>query len=51
MKVVIKKDNKVLILNKGLLLGGGIGPGESDQDTITRELHEESGVTVKDVQE
>ena len=50
MKVVIKKDDKLLILNKGLLPGGGIDPGESDKDAITRELQEELGVTVKDVQ-
>ena len=35
VKVVIKNDNKVLVLNKGLLPGGGIDPGESDQDAIT----------------
>ena len=51
VKVVIKKDNKLLILNKGLLPGGGIDPGESDHDAITRELQEELGVTVKDVEE
>ena len=50
VKVVIKKDDKLLILNKGLLPGGGIDPGESDKDAITRELQEELGVTVKDVQ-
>ena len=51
VKVVIKKDNKLLVLNKGLLPGGGINLGESDQDAIVRELQEELGVTVKDVQE
>lgn len=51
VKVVVKNDNKVLVLNKGLLPGGGIDPGESDRDAITRELQEELGVTVKDVQE
>ncbi len=51
VKVVIKNNNKVLILNKGLLPGGGIDPGESDEDAITRELQEELGVTVTDVQE
>lgn len=51
VKVVIKKDNKLLILNEGLLPGGGIEPGESNQDAISRELQEELGVTVKDVQE
>jgi 8-oxo-dGTP pyrophosphatase MutT (NUDIX family) len=51
VKVVIKKDDKLLILNKGLLPGGGIDPGESDRDAITRELQEELGVTVQNVQE
>ena len=51
VKVVIKKDNQLLVLNKGLLPGGGIDSGESDHDAITRELQEELGVTVKDVQE
>ena len=51
VKVVIKKDDKLLILNKGLLPGGGIDLGESDKDAITRELQEELGVTVKDVRE
>ena len=50
VKVVIKNDSKLLILNEGLLPGGGIDPGESDQTAITRELKEELGVTVKDVQ-
>ncbi len=48
VKVVIKNNSKVLVLNKGLLPGGGIDPGETDQDAITRELQEELGVTVKD---
>lgn len=51
VKVVIKNDNKVLILNRGLLPGGGINQGESDQDAMNRELQEELGVTVKDIQE
>ena len=51
VKVVIKKDDKILLLNKGLLPGGGIDPGESDQVAIVRELQEELGVTIKDVQE
>ena len=51
VKVVIKKDDKLLLLNKGLLPGGGVDLGESDQDAITRELREELGVTVKDIQE
>lgn len=51
VKVVIKKDDTILILNKGLLPGGGVDIGESDQDAIVRELQEELGVTVKNLQE
>ena len=51
VKVVLKNEDKLLILNKGLLPGGGINPGESDYDTINRELQEELGVTVKNIQE
>lgn len=51
VKIVIKNDNKVLILNKGLLPGGGVDSGESDHDAITRELQEELGATVKNVRE
>lgn len=51
VKVVIKKDDKLLVLNQGLLPGGGIDPGESDHDAIIRELQEELGVTVKHIQE
>lgn len=51
VKVIIKKDNTVLILNKGLLPGGGADDLESDHDAIQRELQEELGVTVKDIEE
>ena len=51
VKVVIKKDDKVLLLNDGLLPGGGIDAGESDNEAITRELREELGVTVEGAQE
>jgi 8-oxo-dGTP pyrophosphatase MutT (NUDIX family) len=51
VKVVIKKDDKLLILNNGLLPGGGIDSGESDYDAINRELQEELCVTVEDVHE
>lgn len=51
VKVAIKNEDKLLILNKGLLPGGGIDPGESDHDAIIRELQEELCVTVKDIQE
>lgn len=51
VKVIIKKENEVLILNRGLLPGGGVDAGESDHDAISRELVEELGVTVKDITE
>jgi len=49
VKVVIKKGTDILILNNGLLPGGGVDHGESDSDAIFRELQEELGVTVKDL--
>jgi 8-oxo-dGTP pyrophosphatase MutT (NUDIX family) len=51
VKVIIRKDGKFLILNKGLLPGGGVDSGESDNEAITRELQEELGVTVRNVHE
>lgn len=49
VKVIIRKDDKFLILNTGLLPGGGIDPGETDNEAIIRELQEELGLTVRDV--
>ena len=51
VKVIIKKDDAVLLLNQGLLPGGGVDDGESDFDAMTRELQEELGVTVRDIEE
>ena len=50
VKVIIKKDNSVLILNDGLLPGGGVDANETDLDAITRELKEELGATVIDAE-
>lgn len=50
VKVIIKKDDKILLLNNGLLPGGGVEEGESDGGAIARELVEEIGATVKDVE-
>ena len=51
VKVIIKNGSTVLLLNDGLLPGGGIDENETDNDAITRELQEELGATVRDIQE
>ena len=51
VKVVIKKDDHILILNNGLLPGGGIDSKESDAEAINRELLEEIGVAVEKIDE
>lgn len=50
VKVIIRRDDTVLLLNNGLLPGGGINEAESDRAAITRELQEELGVQVQDVE-
>lgn len=50
VKVIIKRDDAVLLLNNGLLPGGGINENESDSVAIARELQEEIGATVRDVE-
>ena len=49
VKVIIKRDDRVLLLNNGLLPGGGIDENESDDDAIVRELQEELGATVREI--
>ena len=51
VKVIIKRGDTVLLLNNGLLPGGGINENESDRDAIARELQEELGVTIQDVEQ
>jgi 8-oxo-dGTP pyrophosphatase MutT (NUDIX family) len=51
VKVIVKKGDAVLLLNQGLLPGGGIDDRESDDAAIARELQEELGITVKDTHE
>jgi len=51
VKVIIQRGDEVLILNDGLLPGGGVDDGETNEQAITRELLEELGVTVRDVRE
>ena len=50
VKVIIKRDSTVLLLNNGLLPGGGVDENESDRVAIARELREELGVTVQDLE-
>ena len=45
VKVIISKGRDVLILNNGLLPGGGIEPDETDFQAIERELAEAAGRT------
>ncbi len=51
VKVVIHHDDKILILNNGLLPGGGVEEGETISDSIKRELQEEIGAIVSNVKE
>jgi len=50
VKIVIANNNNVLILNDGLLPGGGVDNGENDQQAIKRELLEELGARVDNIQ-
>lgn len=51
VKVIVRKDDTVLLLNDGLLPGGGKDANESDNTAIAREFQEELGITVKDIEE
>lgn len=51
VKVIIKKGDTILLLNDGLLPGGGVDEGEAYLDAIRRELAEELGATTRDVME
>ena len=51
VKVLIRRGDEVLVLNKGLLPGGGIEPGETNEEALKRELREELGATVSNIQE
>ena len=51
VKVLIRRGDEMLLLNKGLLPGGGIEPGETNEEALKRELREELGATVSNIQE
>lgn len=50
VKVVVRRGDEILLLNKGLLPGGGVDTGEADAQAIQRELLEEIGMNVKNIQ-
>ena len=51
VKVVIRRGDDLLVLNKGLLPGGDVQPGETNIQAIERELREGFGSTVTNIQE
>lgn len=51
VKVIVTRGEEILILNDGLLPGGGIDAGEDFAAAIARELQEELGARVKNIQE
>lgn len=50
VKVIIKRSDTVLLLNNGLLPGGGMDENESDKEAIAREIQEELGAIIQDVE-
>jgi len=46
VKVLIRKGDQVLIINKGLLPGGGVEEAETLEQAAARELQEELGMSV-----
>lgn len=51
VKVVVRKAGRVLLLNGGLLPGGGVDEGETQVEALTRELQEELGMSVTGIEE
>lgn len=51
VKVVIQNGDKILLLNNGLLPGGGVDNEETFEHAITRELQEELGASVTGIKE
>lgn len=51
VKVVIRNDERILLLNNGLLPGGGVDKNETLEQATTRELEEELSVSVSNIKE
>lgn len=51
VKAVMYRNQQVLILNNGLLPGGGVNPGEDEGAAIHREIAEEIGASVETMQQ
>lgn len=52
--IIRKKDDKIGIVTDGngnFYLGGGMEKGETEVETLKREVMEESGYTIKNIQE
>lgn len=49
--LIFNYQNEVLIINDGLLPGGGIEEGEDTLAALHREVMEELGISIKDTQE
>ena len=47
--LILNEQNEVLIINNGLLPGGGIETGEDDETALRREIVEEVGMNVSDL--
>lgn len=51
--VIVKQDNKIAIANednKYFFIGGGIEPGETEEKALKREVIEETGCTLKNIE-